>query len=484
MPHTTLVSADGSTIQVQLSLSANFSQTTPQATSPPPLAAPPPSPYPSPEESMGAHKLRLYAQPDDDGSKFEPPPTQQSLWTPGAQPTSPQPTPAAPAEPVWTIRDVYEAYLKPDDVVTKAASTISGHYTNIAHFERLCGLLYVEQQRSQTPAVFSGPNVENPRTMYPGVQNGGSLSPLSAPNPPLQEIDEDLLVQLRNKLLSEGLSGDTCRKMFSTVKRVMRAARKRKLVGDVPDLPAIPKTSGRAGVVECDEVGALYEAAAVARWPRAMGIPASAWWRCWFVLFWYYGARTQDFVGYKTSTDTGLLWSSLTDDVRCPDRSIKRDRQVIECPAGWLEYVPEKTKRSKGESLILPRCEIVNAHLATFQQLDPERVFPNGRSKKKFSETWHAIRTEADVPADVSIADTGVRNGRKMRSIRKGCSNNWDDAREGLGEWVLGHAAKGTNHAHYKLMLPAMVDLIGELEIPQAFQDGLEKLPKVQRQLI
>ena len=222
-----------------------------------------------------------------------------------------------------------------------------------------------------------------------------------------------------------------------------------------------------------DEIAELYRHADAAQWPRPRSLQAARWgdlqpgdwWRAWFVLFATYGARTADFVSYKHGAD-GLLWQSIIDQPECPDPSIPG----LSSLHGWLEYTPGKTKRTRGEPLLLPLSAAARRSLDRFRGLDAVRVFPNGRSKIPFAESFQSIRSAAGVPDDVTIADTGTRRGRKMRSIRKFCSNAWDSLREGLGGWVLGHNPQGTNAAHYRLALPEIVRLVELFPLPEPMQ--------------
>lgn len=353
-----------------------------------------------------------------------------------------------------TVRDVYEQFVRPDDVATKSAATVSADRTHIKHFEAACTHIFDEINR-----------LGEYRTQSPVLPLGDAIS---SPNPPINEINEDLLIAVRNWILTvKKRSNNTCRKVLTTICKVLRAASKRKLISEIPDMPKIPKTHSTPLPVEMDEVAALYEACDVAQWPRLGKIPPPQTWRCLLVLFWTYGARTQDFFGYKTTCDDGLRKSELTFNERCPNPNLRR----FSSPHGWLNWLPDKTQNTRGEMLALPLSKIARNHIEPFTRIDQPRIFSNGRSKDSYLKTWHTIRKVAGVTDDASIANTGTRNGKITRSIRKGCSNNWDDARDGLGEWVLGQTPQGTNAKHYKNILPRVINLIDNIAVPDCFRE-------------
>lgn len=334
-----------------------------------------------------------------------------------------------------TLRQIHERWIAPENAGDRAPGTAREDRTALDRWERCCGAI----GRAGLPA---------------------------------NQIDSELLAKVKTHLLAghDGvLSPASIRKVFSLVRKCLRRAEQEREIDRVPTIPRIRQPHRRPGVVTVEELDLLYKAADAATWPRARGLKARRlsclqpgdWWRAWFALFAVYGARTADIVSYKHGAD-GLLWSSVIDQPECPDASIPG----LSCPHGWLEFVPGKTSRTRGEPLLLPRSAVINQHLDRFREIDPMRVFPNGRSKIQFAESFQAIRSAAGVSDDVTIADTGTRRGRKMRSIRKFCSNAWDGLREGLGGWVLGHIGQGTNAAHYRLALPDIVRLMDQYPLP------------------
>lgn len=346
-----------------------------------------------------------------------------------AQPIQEAPPPRRPRRRI-TLQRAFEKWVLPDMLGdNRAASTIAEDLNNITRFSRLWRLM-------------------NPRTMNPGV--------------PLREVTRDTLIEARNLMQAgitsrsgEPLAPDTIRKCLTTVRKVMRAAQDRGKLDRVPQLPEIRRSESEPVPIELDQIERLYRAADAAEWPQIGSIEPATTWRCWLVWFWVYGARTQDFVAYKSCRQVGLRWSSIRREKRCPIAKLR-----IDCPHGWLRYRPQKTQRTRGESLVLPLHPVALAHLQPFEGLDPERVWPNGRSKQSFYSAWRAIVRRSGLPSDVTIA------GENSPSLRKGCSNNWDDVRDGLGERVLGHVAQGTNGRHYKQVLPHLVAGIERLELP------------------
>ena len=256
------------------------------------------------------------------------------------------------------------------------------------------------------------------------------------------------------------------RKAMTVIRMILREAQRRGHIARVPECElGDSDDGGLPGLVSIEEVSALIAHAHVARWPNfrrplldAGSVPSPAEvWETWFLMSWIYGFRTQDLLSYKPGFD-GLLWRSVYFESACPHAKCRQESQH-----GWLHYTPRKTRR-KNKWILLPLHSLVRERLERFQGLDEERVFPNGRSNKQFGQTLARIKQAAGVDDDVTISGTG----QNCRSIRKGCSNNWDDVSLGLGlgQWVLGHARHNVHTTHYQDALRHVVRLICDLKLP------------------
>ncbi|MCA9111095.1 MAG: hypothetical protein KDA52_14180 [Planctomycetaceae bacterium] len=335
-----------------------------------------------------------------------------------------------------TLNRCWKAWFLPGMRTGNAPATIAEDMRNLRRFSRAW--------RSM-----------NPRTITPGV--------------PIRKITQSGMAEVA-ELLLDGfdevpLAPNTVRKCLSTVRKVLREAEDRGKITRAPKMPKLPWSESEPVPLLLEEVDRAYRAADAALWPRIADIPPATTWRCWIVWFWIYGARTQDFVGYKTSKYDGLLWKSVSRETVCPIRKLR-----IEHEHGWLKFVPLKTRFTRRESLVLPLHPVALAHLNPFTGLDDLRVWPNGRSKQSFYRAWKDICAKAQLPPGSCISGSD-RDDDGNPSLRKGCSNNWDEVRDGLGERVLGHVAQGTNGRHYKQVLPRLITGLNQLPLPPSFLD-------------
>lgn len=380
------------------------------------------------------------------------------------------PPPSSPADAgdprrLLSLPEYYEQAVLPGLVAdNRASATLTDHRTAMGHWNAVFADWQTTGQAEKPPDVQ-----ENHRTIGPVVFQCGE-----------HDVLEYYVQQLRLPVEEggRGVGYHSARKYLSWVKLTLKHAKQRKLVGDVPDVP-IPNPPGykKPRQVVVSDVGKLIRAAwRVAQWPKIGRLEPGFVWETWFLLFWVYGARTQDFCPYKSGKLDGLCWSGVTFDPPCPEETLLGDDgNVLQAPHGWLRYQPEKTKHSKGEELVLPLHSEVAKRLRRFVGLHATRVFPYGRTKGNrqtgvvgFVTTFDAIVTAAGLGADVTIAGTGPTK----RSIRKGCTNNWDVLQDGLGEWILGHARQGVHKGHYKDATRRIVQLIEQLKMP-----SIEHLP-------
>lgn len=370
-------------------------------------------------------------------------PIQQAI---GSEATSPLSVQAIPFDErqTWLARQCWEEWLVPRSKrLGQPASTRSEQLTGVRHWEAV----WADQERPEPAvAVIGRDDLELVATRLQEPKGEGG----------------------------RGLGFHAARKVLSIIRHLIREAHERGLRSGVATVEVgSPPPKGRPGLVSIGEVEAMIRTAwRIAQWPRWGELPPGLFWETSLLLFWIYGARTQDFVRFKDATHDGLLWSNISFDATCPDPSARGDDgHTLRYPHGWLDYQPKKTARSKGERITLPLHPAVAERLKRFQGLD-ERVFPTTCTKSHLDwsgwrSAFRAIREAAEVPDDVTISGSGAAN----RSIRKACSNNWDDLHDGLGMWVLGHGRRGVHNSHYKSCLRRIVSGIERLRLP-ALEEG------------
>jgi len=324
-------------------------------------------------------------------------------------PAAPQPQPSLLSS--QTPRQFWEQHVATDRRLSK--STLSENLTSLSHFERLVGDAF-----------------------------------------PLARVDSDLLDQLAGGRLAPSAR----RKLFVLLRKLLRLAVRRKLLAGLPEFPPLdsPPRRGAGLAVSLADFEKMFANAAAATWPvRGFdGLTPTFIWETWLLLFWCYGARTQDFVAYKSADFAGLLWESVRFEPACP---IHFD---LRWPHGWLDFTPRKTKRKSAARVVVPIHPLLRPRLQRFRGCDLERVFPNGRNKRQFAASWLRIREAAGVTADVTIA------AASRPSIRRSCNQNWNSLFPGLGGYVLGHRPADVNAGHYENFARRAVEHIGELVMP------------------
>lgn len=318
--------------------------------------------------------------------------------------------PIAP-RPILTLRDCWEQWIAADS--RRSPNTLVDHRGSLTHWERLHGAI------------------------------------------PIDSITAEHMERAAAEL-----GEHTARKVLALVKQLLRLALKHRALDQLPEFPQLhirrSQQLGRA--VSIEEIDRLYQSCEAASWPVLGDLSPQFVWETWLILFWIYGARTQDFVGYKSSKCDGLLWSGVVFDTACPIYF------NLAHPHGWLDYQPTKTRQSSGARVILPIHPILRPRLERFVGMDPRRVFPNGRSQVHFAQTWAAIRQRSGIQQDVTISGSG------RRSIRKACNQNWNARYGGLGAYVLGHSPRGVNESHYEDWVRHAVRFIDQLQLPPSMQ--------------
>ena len=334
-----------------------------------------------------------------------------------------------------TLREAWGQYCEPLMRGRRAESTILGDR-------------YVLGRK--TSGLFE----KNLRTANPEVLIG---------DVPLADLDHQKIAEIQRKMAGLGLSAGTINKEFRTIRKILRAAHQDGQISRLPRIENLPQTKHRPRTVTCDEVGRMYAAADAAEWPRIGERSPGDFWRTLLVGYWTYGFRTQDLACYKSAAFMGLLWSAVILSADCGIAGA-----TITSPHGWLHYQPQKTARTRGELLLFPLSKCFRRHLDPWVGADTERVLPNGRNRRYFARAWNAIRSAAGVDDSASISGGG--RGGTVRSIRKGCCNNWDrSSGRRLGRWVLGHSPVGTTDNYYTDVLPDLVEWIDRIELPKVF---------------
>lgn len=293
------------------------------------------------------------------------------------------------------------------------------------------------------------------------------------PNPDVRDIDDSCLDQFRDSMAAAGHGVENVKKQWRSIRAILWACCPRNssnkngrpkgeaLLDDVPcfEISDAGKKKARKRVVPDDVLLRIYEYADAARYPRGKLRTPGDYWRAITVFFATYGPRRDD----------GLLMdvSAIHWGVDCPDPEIR-----LSSPWGWLEYVPEKTKRKKPDPLILPLTQLVRAHLEFLADgTNTGRLFPVGMNRGTWREVFNRIQEAAGIPKPYYT----------FQELRKTANVRWNELPKAwrAGEDILGHAPRGVNARSYDEAVARLCRLVNQFALP----DGLGPPQTAKRQL-
>lgn len=341
-----------------------------------------------------------------------------------------------------TLREAFAAYKLPEIDGRRAKSTIRQYRTALAHWEGFCG------QRASTAST---------RALIP--------APLACPTDDVRQItDRDLDAFARwcrcHRPAGPALSVASIETIWKRIRSILRRIGPREtgnprgegLIDRIPVMDTVADLEGYgdASIFEgatdltADQLGRLYDACAVADWPRT-SVPAPVQWRGYLVLGSLLGLRVENLVAAEAG------WFHLV--AKSPAKGSHRRHA-----SGWLRFVPEKTKRSKAAWLTVPLPPAARDHVEPLVRSGRRRLFDFGaKGNHSARRTWQAIAAEAGCP-DVRRCD-----------LRDATNQIWGAVDRDLGRWVCGHASRDVNERHYTRIEPDLIEAIPRLEIPPQF---------------
>lgn len=335
-----------------------------------------------------------------------------------------------------TMREAFLAHIRPELARSRAAATVRNYETAIKHWETFCRAGPCDDAQSD------GTTCE--------------LLPVSSHTTHRQDdvtrITNEMLSQFRTYLAAT-LGASTVRKLASVYRAILRACGPQTEtnprgagLSPIVYFPADPSPRKTPRVLYGDELAALYSACACATWPQDGRRPETLW-RALLVLYYTYGFRTRDLLD--------LPWAAVTFAATCPD-----PRSTATNALGWFEYSPVKVARVKPGSLVLPLNAVVERHLRAIQSTGPQ-VFgwSRGESESYYGQ-WRQIVDVAGITAC------------QIRDLRKTCNTAYHRIKTGLGEWILGHAPRGTNQTYYLGIEREVIAAVHALEYPPVINDA------------
>lgn len=331
-----------------------------------------------------------------------------------------------------SLREAFESYLLPT-IKRRSKSTIQQYYNSLGKWEEF------------------------------GTDSGTISTAVDM-------ITDDMLADFSEWMDASGFAGSTFNKTWKRLRAILRklgppVAGNPQGIGLIERVPYVEQQEESARskqIVTLEALDAVYRACDDAKWPN-YDLPAAIAWRTLLLLLFTVGPRTGDAIFLKAST------VHLTPE--CPERN-----STVKSQHGWLRYMPRKTKRYK-RWLTVPINEPLAQHLALLLPVaNKDRVFPFGNATKKWKEQRELIFESARLRYPTSeVKDFPLIDLRTAANI------SFNQLKTGFGKWFLGHAAHGVNETYYDYVLPTMVELVNQREMPPAFTTLLAK--PIERQL-
>jgi integrase len=340
-----------------------------------------------------------------------------------------------------TMREAYGRYLEPS-VRSRKPKTITQYLTAIGHWERFCSAC--------------GITASNPAETLPVK---------TCPVDQVQQITDAMLDDFARWLMADNPARtprrykrscvETYGKKIRSILRVLGPRETgNKRGANVLDF--VPAMAPVGDLVEDDEdaeltdavdladedIGRIYETCDVATWPDG---DSPLHWRTYITVLAMLGPRVNDGAMLKPK--------HFKLDPKSPVKHSPREHEY-----GWVDYVQEKT----GKRVIVPLPAIVRAHVdALLRSHKHHWLFRWDDSKsKEFAKQWQQIVAQAGLPHVF------------RKHFRPTANHRWTIAagdRE-VGAMVLGHAAADVNSKHYTRNEAILLQHVGQVEYPAAFQ--------------
>ena len=265
-------------------------------------------------------------------------------------------------------------------------------------------------------------------------------------DPPLANIDTDMLVRFRDFLIkSRGREPGTVAKA-ETVRNNLRflqmlleyagpvGRHNRDGLGILKVVPWIcpPRAEeSEPKVVSFEHLSAVYEKADIMTVPQIPGIDPANWWRALLVFTFNVGLRSRALFG--------LEW-----------KHIDLEQQVVKVPRGLM-----KSRRA----ITLPLNEIVFQHLLKIHT-DRQYVFEWPYGKNHLMTNFHRLQWAAGVPRSEMFG---------LHALRRTLATTlWED-NPAAAQLQLGHRGSQVTIAHYVQASGILTKAANELRQPDAF---------------
>lgn len=355
-----------------------------------------------------------------------------------------------PAPDELTLRQAWQLHWLPTNQYLVAESTTQRYRTVIGHWEAFVAERAVPTRNGAQDSLAQIPIVD-------------AVSRISGPV--LNEFGRWLMEEnpSQRRRLSTGTVGQYANKLHAILRSVGPKSgsypQSPELIAFVPKMAPPKRLNGgksdpsRKGIdLTNDQVGALYDACAIARWPADQPVLQ---WRTYVVLGTLIGPRAEDGATMRPA--------SISLDPQIPLEGSRLTSQH-----GWIDFHADKTDKRH----LIPMPPALAAHIGELMRRRGGRLFAwRSRRQHRFCDQWNAIVAQAGLTDVSSIAPKHLIR----KDLRSTAKNRWDRASGAvtLGEFVLGHAAKGVSDKHYTNRLPDLIEAAPRVEVPEQFTSSL-----------
>lgn len=278
-------------------------------------------------------------------------------------------------------------------------------------------------------------------------------------------------VQWQQSESAAGIAASTINVHWTRIRAVLRRAAPAEkgnpqglgLIDRVPYLRPLSTAKPKPKVVSLETIDALYlYGAPDMTWPESWEMVSGAMaWRAWLVCAYNLAMRTRDLLS--------LRWENIHSDPASLDPESDNEN-----PWGWVEFLPQKTRNTKPETLVLPMNEWVRSHLDSIRS---ESKFVFGPKMSKVSnDTLYGRR---DRPGSgqwtrlIELSSTHVAGGIDrftIKTLRKTANTQFNRLDRKLGEHILGHAPRGVNDVFYQQWEADVIEFVSKLPQPTSFK--------------
>lgn len=335
-----------------------------------------------------------------------------------------------------TLREAFDRYWFPVNQYLVAESTAQKYRTAIGHFE---AFLAERDSSTRTVAPF---DPSKPAATFPisridvGILNAFGVWLMSDDSPKRSAMKQSTVTETAKKIQTI---------LRSVGPRDAKHPHSPALLEIVPTMaPARRLAGGKKQATKSgrnltdDELGAIYDACSVATWPADWPVLQ---WRTFVVFTSLIAARAGD-------------GSTLSPEAITLDPKIPVDGSPLEHEFGWVTFEADKTEKQH----VVPLPPSLSSHVRELMRRRGGQLYQWASYRQRpFVRQWKAIVAQAGQP-DVTPKD-----------LRSTANNRWNATQDGLGDWLLGHSAKGVNDRHYRDRIPDAIRASLHVAVPASF---------------